>query len=136
MGRPADAGIPCLPMEYRGSDLPDIRDLDAARRRYPEGSVVQVLSGRHRGELALVESIDEATFHELGEIVVWLDRSLGADYEPCSVMLAEIMLTQVTPTRQALRSRSSGVRKRGVTRTDPIRRPSRSAIALTEDAAS
>lgn len=130
MGRPPDSGIPCLPMEHRGNE---IRDLAAARRRFPEGSVVQVVSGLRRGELAVVECIDEATFQELGEIVVWLDRGQGADYEPCSVMLAEIMLM---PARQAMRSRSSGVRKRGVTRTGPSMRAKRSAMALAEDAAS
>lgn len=133
MGSPLDAGIPCLPMDHRGNE---IRDLDAARHRYPEGSVVQVVSGRHRGELAVVECIDEATFHELGEIVVWLDRGQDTNYEPCSVMLAEIMLMQASPRRQAPRSRSSGVRKRGVTRTVPSSSASRSAMALTEDAAS
>jgi hypothetical protein len=117
-------------MEHRGNE---IRDLAAARRRFPEGSVVQVVSGLRRGELAVVECIDEATFQELGEIVVWLDRGQGADYEPCSVMLAEIMLM---PARQAMRSRSSGVRKRGVTRTGPSMRAKRSAMALAEDAAS
>jgi len=133
MGRPTDAGIRCLAMECRGNED---RDLGAAQRRYPEGSLVRVVGGRHRGEYAVVECIDEAAFHELGEVIVWVDRGLGADYVPCSVMLYEIMLMQFRPGRQAPRSRSDGVRNRGVTRTSPTSWPSRSAAATTEPAAS
>lgn len=109
------------------------RHLDAARRRYPEGSLVQLVGGRHRGDYAVVEAIDEAAFHELGEIIVWVDRGLGADYAPCSAMLHEITLGQAG---QPLRSRSNGVRNRGVTRTRPSSSPSRSAAVATEPAAS
>ena len=112
------------------------RDLDAARHRYPEGSLVQVVNGRHRGDYAVVEGVDDAAFHELGEVIVWIDRGLGADYVPCSVMMHEIMLMHVSTGRQALRSRSSGVRNRGVIRTGPTVVASRSAASATDDTAS
>ena len=99
-------------MEYRGNE---IRVLDAARRRNPVGTRVRIARGRYAGELAVVESIDDATFHELGEVVLWVDRGRDGEYLPCSVMINE-----VTPTTHALSSRSRGVRKRGVTRTAPI----------------
>jgi len=112
MSTPMPAHIVCLAMEYRGIE---VRVLDAARRRYPEGSRVLITAGRHRGELATVESIDDATFHELGEVVLWVDRGRSGEYLPCSVMLDELAPAPV----HALSSRSSGVRKRGVTRTAP-----------------
>jgi hypothetical protein len=99
-------------MEYRGNE---IRVLDAARRRYPAGTRVCITRGRHAGELAVVESIDDATFHELGEVVVWVDRGRDGEYLPCPVMINEL-----APAIQPLSSRSRGVRKRGVTRTAPI----------------
>lgn len=75
-------------MEYRGSE---IRDLDAARRRFPAGSRVQIITGWYKGEQAIVESIDEAAFRELGEVVIWLDLSTDAIYLPGSVMQHEVV---------------------------------------------
>lgn len=75
-------------MEYRGTDN---RDLDAARRRFPAGSRVQIITGWFKGEQATVDGIDEAAFRELGELVIWLDLSRDAIYLPGSVMHHEVI---------------------------------------------
>jgi len=75
-------------MEYRGSD---IRDLDTALRRFPPGRRVQIITGWYKGEQAVVESVDEAAFRELGEVVIWLDLGRDAIYLPGSVMQHEIV---------------------------------------------
>ena len=133
MGRPEASRIFCPSMESRGYED---RELDAVSRRYPEGSLVQLVSGRHRGDYAIVEEIDKTAFHELGEFVVWVDRGLGADYRPCSVMLHEMTPTRPRPFGQPASDRSKGVRNRGVTLTGPNSPASRSAAPATEPAAS
>lgn len=106
------APVRCLAMDYRGME---VRMLDAARHRYPDGSTVRIVGGRYQGQLATVDGIDEATFHELGEVVIWVNRGAGAEYVPCAVMADEL----VPALAHEQSSRSSVVRKRGVIRTAP-----------------
>jgi hypothetical protein len=75
------------PMEY--TTITE-EHLEEARRRYPEGSRAQVVSGRYRGEVVTVEGIDEGAFLELGELVVWVDRGSDGQYVPASVMHHEL----------------------------------------------
>ena len=75
-------------MEQRGKE---IRDLDAARHRFPAGSRVQIVTGWFKGEEATVDCVDEAAFHELGEVVIWLDVGRDAIYLPGSVMQHEVV---------------------------------------------
>jgi hypothetical protein len=75
-------------MEYRDNEF---RDLDAAVRRFPAGSRVQIVTGWYKGEQATVESVDEAAFRELGEVVLWLYLGVDAIYLPGSVMQHEVV---------------------------------------------
>ncbi|HEY0640845.1 MAG TPA: KOW motif-containing protein [Pseudonocardiaceae bacterium] len=70
-------------MEHRG-------DFEAARRRYPVGSRVQIITGWYKGDQAVVREVDEAAFHELGEVVLWLDPDRPARV-PASLLQHEVI---------------------------------------------